>query len=79
MTAATGSATLSLLFDLPFGAQPMVKLASMRPTFIDPDQIGALPDPAICVSLASLNTGGNIPWDVRIGAPARFSRRFVGH
>jgi hypothetical protein len=77
MTTATRSVSLSLLFELPLGAQPMVKLASMRLAFIDPNQVGALPDLAIFGSIAS--RGGDISRGARIGTPARFSRRFVGH
>ena len=79
MTAATGGASLLLLFELPFGAQPMVKLASMGAAFIDPDQVGAFPDLVVFGSVAYRNGGWNITWDVWIRTPARFSRRVVGH
>ena len=43
----------------------MVKLASLRPAFIDPDKIGALPSLIVLVPIASRNGGGNIRWDAR--------------
>ena len=60
MTAATGSASLLLLFELPLGAQPMVKLASMGAAFIDPDQVGAFPDLVVFEPIASRDGGRNI-------------------
>lgn len=36
--------SIRLAFELPLGAQPMVKVASVRPAFVDPDQVCALPD-----------------------------------
>jgi hypothetical protein len=56
----------------------MVKLASLRPAFIDPDKIGALPSLVVLVSIASRG-GGNIRWDAGTGTPAQFRWRLDGH
>jgi hypothetical protein len=60
--------------DLPLSLQPMVKLASLRTAFINPNQIGALPDPILVDALPAC-ADGNVSQDAWI----RFARRFAGH
>src|ERR1700677_1474099 len=47
-----------LALGLPLRPQPMVKVASVRTAFIDPDEVSALPDPILVDPLSRLSRGG---------------------